>query len=600
MKGERKAQPGEAERADDGALDDVDNAFDHSDYTKPPLYQKKIICLMENRPTADAWWTEFVVERMRGELTPDSEDMLIHDVRPRWPADGEFDKHTLILGTDEHLDDEAIKRIRDFLDVTRKQWPHDLWLVRDIEWEPWERGEPAPIEVRKSDQGNAMRLVHRHGQDLLYCHPWRKWLIWDGRRWRVDETAEVVRRAKEAVQSIYAEAAETADEKKRQDLEKHALKSEANARIKAMIESAQSEPGIPVLPDELDADLWLLNCLNGTLDLRTGELREHRREDRITKLIPVEYDPEATAPTWDAFLQRIMDGNEDLIAFLQRAVGYSLTGDVGERVLFFLHGRGANGKSTFLETVRALLGDYAQRAPTETLLARRSGNIPNDVARLRGARFVSASESEEGKRLNEPLIKEVTGGDTLCARFLHAEFFEFEPECKLWLSTNHKPVVRGTDKAIWDRIKLIPFAVTIPEAEQDKHFGEKLKAELAGILAWAMRGCLDWQENGLGVPGAVKRATESYREEMDTLGDFIKDCCVVGPTVEVITKDVYNVYVEWCKANGEQPISKRAFAKPGIDASRANPRNARRITFTTLIRNSSSTIGHRDVATALS
>jgi len=174
---------------------------------------------------------------------------------------------------------------------------------------------------------------------------------------------------------------------------------------------------------------------------------------------------------------------------------------------------------------------------------------------------VSASETDKGKRLNEPLIKELTGGDTISARFLHAEFFEFKPQCKIWLATNHKPIVRGTDKAMWDRIKLIPFAVTIPEAEQDKHLGEKLEAELAGILAWAVKGCLDWQENGLGVPSEVKRATENYREEMDIVGDFIKDCCVVGPTVEVITKDLYNAYIEWCKANGEQPIGKRAFGQ---------------------------------------
>jgi putative DNA primase/helicase len=402
-----------------------------------------------------------------------------------------------------------------------------------------------------------MRLVHRHGPDLLYCHPWKKWLIWDGRRWRVDDTAEVVRRAKETIRSIYAEAKEADDEKKRQDLEKHARTSESEPRIRRMIKLAESEPGIPVLPNELDADRWLLNCWNGTLDLRTGELREHRRGDRITKLVPVEYDPEATAPTWDAFLQRIMDVNRDLIAFVQRVIGYSLTGDVSERVVFFLHGDGDNGKSTVLETLRSLLGDYAQKTPTETLLARRGGSIPNDVARLRGARFVSASESEEGKRLNEPLIKEMTGGDTLCARFLHAEFFEFKPQCKIWLATNHKPVVHGTDKAIWNRIKLIPFEVTIPEAEQDKHFEEKLKPELAGILAWAVRGCLEWQENGLGVPGEVKRATESYREEMDTLGNFIKERCVKGPTAVVGSKEFNESYCKWCEENGERALSQR-------------------------------------------
>ena len=564
MKGKRKAQP--ADRGGlltgSGGAADVNSAFDHPYCsTDPDPCQEEISHPLENRPTAATWWNEFVEQQVWGKLTPDGVNLLRYGVSPRWPADGEFDEHTLVLGIDVNLGDGAIKRIGDFLDATQESWPHDLWPVHHIEWEPWEKEKPPPIEVHESDQGNAMRLVHRHGKDLLYCHPWRKWLIWDGRRWRVDDTAEVFRRAKETIRSIYDEAAKAADENERKALAKHALKSEGEPRIRHMIKLAESEPGIPVTPNELDADRWLLNCWNGTLDLRTGELREHRREDRITKLVPVDYDPEATAPTWDAFLQRIMDGNEDLIAFLQRAVGYSLTGDVSERVLFFLYGGSDNGKSTFLETVRALLGDYAQTTPTETLLAKRGGNIPNDVARLRGARFVSASESEEGKRLNEPLIKELTGGDTICARFLHAEFFEFKPQCKIWLATNHKPVVRGTDKAIWNRIKLIPFAVTIPEAEQDKRFGEKLKPELAGILAWAVRGCLEWQENGLGVPSEVKRATESYREEMDILGNFIKDCCVVGHTAEVTAKDVYNAYVEWCKANGEPPISKKAFGQ---------------------------------------
>jgi len=561
MKDTKKAQPAGGRRAGAdviGAVGVNSAIISHLYYnTEAASCQEEISHPLENRPTAANWWKEFVEQRGWDKLTPDGVDLLTRGVFPRWPANGEFDDHTLILGIDVKLGDGAIERIGGFLDATQELWPLDLWPVHHIEWETWEREKPLPIEAQKSDQGNAMRLVHRHGQDLLYCHPWKKWLVWDGRRWQRDNTAEVVRRAKETVRSIYAEAEEVADENERKALRKHAIRSENEPHIRRMIKLADSEPGIPVLPNELDADRWLLTCLNGTLDLRTGELGEHQREDRITKLAPVEYDPKAPAPTWDAFLQRIMDGNEDLIAFLQRAVGYSLTGDVSERVLFLLYGRGANGKTTFLETVRALLGDYAQRTPMETLLAKRGGSIPNDVARLRGARFVSASESEEGKRLNEPLIKELTGGDTISARFLYGEYFEFKPQCKMWLATNHKPVVRGTDKAIWDRIQLIPFAVTIPEAEQDKHFGEKLKAELAGILAWAVKGCLDWQENGLGVPGEVKRATEGYREEMDTVGNFIKDCCVVSPTAVVGSKEFNETYCKWCEENGERPLSQK-------------------------------------------
>jgi putative DNA primase/helicase len=329
--------------------------------------------------------------------------------------------------------------------------------------------------------------------------------------------------------------------------------------MNAMLSSASSERGVPVLPKDLDADPYLFNCLNGTLDLRTGRLREHTREDLITKLSPVEYDPEAKCPTFDAFINRIMAGREKLIAFLQCAFGYALTGDVSERALFILYGCGANGKSVLVETLHAILGDYAMRTPTETLMVKQKGAIPNDVARLKGARFVTANESEEGQRLAESLIKDLTGGDTISARFMRAEFFDFKPECKVWLRTNHKPVIRGTDKAIWDRVKLIPFDVRIPDAEQDKHLMAKLAAEAPGILAWMVEGCLAWQRAGLGIPEEVKKATDSYRAEMDVIQSFIDDRCYLSETAEVKAGDLHAQYLYWSERNGERPMSKRAF-----------------------------------------
>src|SRR5439155_4535552 len=347
----------------------------------------------------------------------------------------------------------------------------------------------------------------------------------------------------------------------REKLLKHALRSEQAARMQGMVTLAQSEPGIPVKPDQLDADPWALNVLNGTLDLRTGQLRPHRREDLITKLAPVVYDHEARYPLFLAFLDRIFAGNTELIGFVQRAVGYSLTGDVRERVLLILWGGGANGKSTLLETLRSMLGDYAMRTPTETLLVKHDGAIPNDVARLRGARFVSASEADEGKRLAEAQIKDMTGGETLSARFMRAEWFDFKPEFKLWLATNHKPVIRGTDKAIWDRIRLVPFNVRIPDGEQDKGLGAKLRAELPGILAWAVEGCLAWQRDGLGIAQDVQAATASYRAEMDVLAVFIGDVCTVSPAAKVSSKLLFSRYSKWCEANGERPLSQRALGE---------------------------------------
>ena len=270
------------------------------------------------------------------------------------------------------------------------------------------------------------------------------------------------------------------------------------------------------------------------------------------------YDEGAEAPTWLAFLDRIMAGDRELIDFLQRAIGYSLTGDTREHCLFILYGTGRNGKSTKLETLRALLGDYAMQTPAETLLVKRENAIPNDIARLRGGRFVAASESEDGKWLAESLVKQLSGGDTLSARFMRGEWFDFLPTFKTWLATNHKPVIRGTDVAIWSRIRLVPFDVRIPDAEQDKGLGARLRAELPGILRWAVAGCLAWQRDGLGAPAGVRRATDRYREEMDVLAGFLADRCLVAPTAQASAAGLYKAYTEWCEASGEKPLSQRA------------------------------------------
>jgi hypothetical protein len=270
-----------------------------------------------------------------------------------------------------------------------------------------ERNRPAnldhPQEERGSqnptDLGNARRLVQLHGADLRYCHPWKRWFVWDARRWAKDDTGEVMRRAKDTVRLIYAEATNIPDEDGRKAVAKHAMRSEGVQRLRAMITLGESEPGIPVLPIGLDRDPWRLNVLNGTLDLRTGELRPHSRSDHITKLAPVYYDPAATCPLWLSFLDHIMGGNAELVRFLQRAVGYSLTGDTSEQVVFIFYGTGANGKTTLLKTVGSMVGDYGQQTPIDTLMVRRGNTIPNDVARLRGARFVTAVEAEEGQRL---------------------------------------------------------------------------------------------------------------------------------------------------------------------------------------------------------
>ena len=408
-----------------------------------------------------------------------------------------------------------------------------------------------------TDMGNAERFVARHGADVLYCYPWGRWLVWTGTRYERDDAGMVHKLGKETVRSIHGEAAVEVDDERRKALAKHARASEAESRIKAMLELVK--PEVPVSPDALDAAHYLLNTPNGTVDLRSGELRPHRREDLLTKMAGAEYDPEAPASEWAAFLERVQPG-EALREFIQRGAGYSASGDTSEQCMFINHGAsGANGKSTFQEALAAALGDYAMRTPTEMLLAKRGGGVPNDVARLKGARFVAASETEEGRRLAESLVKDLTGQDTVSARFMRAEWFDFKPTHKLWLSTNHKPEIRGTDNAIWRRIRLVPWAVTIPPAEQDRKLSAKLRAELPGVLAWIVRGCLAWQREGLRAPDEVRRATAEYRAEMDTLAAFLADRCVVREEARALADKLYQRYAMWCDANGERQEAQKAF-----------------------------------------
>ncbi len=426
--------------------------------------------------------------------------------------------------------------------------------------------------IHCTDLGNARRMIRQAGANLHYVYAWGKWFIWDGSRWAEDETGAIERVAKRTVASIYAEAAE-ADEEERKHLAKWALASEGQNKISAMIALSRSEPGISVKHSDLDGDPMLLNCRNGTIDLRTGKLLPHDRAKLATKQIDIDYDPDAQCSLWQGFLRRIMADNPALIDFLQRAVGYSLTASVVEQCLFFLYGTGSNGKSTFTETIQALLGDYGQRAPTEMIMLKQnSGGVPNDVARLPGARFVVTAEVEAGRRLAESLVKDLTGGDKLVARFMRQEYFEFVPTHKLWIYGNHKPVIKGSDNGIWRRINMVPFTVQIPDAEKDEQLKEKLKAELAGILAWSVRGCLDWQRNGLKPPAEVKAATAAYRAESDTLSSFIDECCALGVNCIAEFSPLYATYKAWAERNGERVEGSRQFGNSlterGFDSSK--------------------------------
>lgn len=418
-----------------------------------------------------------------------------------------------------------------------------------------------PAGFNLTDTGNGQRLAARHGQDIRHSYTLRKWLLWDGTRWIFDDLGSITRLAKDTARSIYSEAAQQGDDTRRVATAKHATASESLPRLTAMIELAKSEPGIPIHPDELDRDQMLLGVRNGTMNLCTGALRESRREDLITKQAMIHYDPAAKCPQWMGFLNRIMAGDTEMMGFLQRSIGYSLTGSANEQCLFLLYGTGANGKSTFLNVLGELMGDYAANTPAESLMVQHNAGVRNDLARLRGVRFVTAIETEDGQRLAESLVKSLTGGDTISARFLYGEFFDYKPQFKLFLAANHKPIIKGDDFALWRRVRLVPFEVTVPEEEQDRDLPEKLRAELPGILNWAIEGCLEWQRAGLRPPAKVLAATEAYRTDMDVMQQFFDERCTITPAATVGATELYTAYKIWAEDNTGWCLSQTKFSR---------------------------------------
>jgi putative DNA primase/helicase len=373
----------------------------------------------------------------------------------------------------------------------------------------------------------------------------------------MDDGALIHEKGLEMVRNIYDELLKTADFRDRIEIEKYAILSESVRRREAFVKAASWIKALNITSDDLDPNPWLLNVKNGVVDVITGEFREHRQEDMITKIANVEYDPNADCPIWKQFIREIMNYNSEIMTFLQTAVGWALTGDTSEQCMFILFGSGANGKSTFLNVIMNILGDYAIATPTETFMKRSGDQSTNDIARLRGTRFVTTTEAEQGRRLAESIIKQITGNDRMTARFLYGEFFSFVPTFKIFMATNHLPVIKGTDHGIWRRIKLIPFTTRIEEEKQDKHLEEKLRAEASGILNWLLEGTRRWRSEGLKAPDVIRHATDDYRGEMDVIGNFIKECCVQQPEATVRIRELFKSYQDWCDDNNEHACSER-------------------------------------------
>ena len=411
----------------------------------------------------------------------------------------------------------------------------------------------------RTELGLARLIVAQHGADLRFCHPWGKWLAWDGRRWKVDDSGEIDRRAKATIAAIYADAA-NAPKDERAAIARWAIKCEDARVISAGVKLARSEPGIPILPSDLDRDLYLLTVENGTLDVRSGVLHPHKREDLITRLAPVSYDAGATAPTWIGFLDRVFQAKKDLIAFTQRWLGYCLTGDVTEHCMAVAYGTGRNGKSTLFETVAKILGDYSGTVPSDLLLAKRGDAHPTERARLYGLRLAVSSETGAGRRLDEAAMKKITGGDKIDARRMREDFWDFTPTHKLVLYTNHKPDVRTSDEGTWSKMHLLPFTVTIPKADRDRALPVKLWNERGGILQWIVRGAIEWSQNGLGESESVREATAEYRDEQDRFGVWIGACCTIDATAQVPVATLYESYSRWCIGQSEEPVKVHTFS----------------------------------------
>lgn len=421
-----------------------------------------------------------------------------------------------------------------------------------------------PRTSPSTDYAYAVELAQTVGDSLRYCTDQGQWFVFDGQRWVPGSADQVVPSVIRLAKTRYQLAAQTSDPDVSRRLAREGHRLETTSAVHQVITMAQTLPDLRAETSAFNHDAFLLNVDNGTLDLKTGALRPHRHEDLLTRLIPVTYDPTAEAPVFLRFLRQVFDGNEELIGFVQRAIGYSLTGSVREQVFFLCWGEGSNGKSTLFNLLLHLLGDYGAKMAASTLLAKRGGSdtqAMNDMATLQGARFVSTVESDMGRRLAEAQVKELTGGDRIKVKRLYRDVFAIDPTWKIWVATNHRPLIRGRDHAMWRRVRLIPFTVTVPDEQQDKTLPDRLLAELPGVLRWAVEGCLAWQRDGLGLPKEVKAATEQYREQMDDLSDYLAECCVLDPAAWDSMNRLYQAYVDWAKESGEFPWSKKAFAQ---------------------------------------
>lgn len=404
-----------------------------------------------------------------------------------------------------------------------------------------------------TDAENAEYFVNLFNDRLRYDHRRGRWLEWHGHYWRTDTDGQIRRLALKSARARWSATADITDSDLRTKVTIKAIQSEQRARLENALALACNFKPLADSGENWDKEQMLFAVENGVIDLETGELRTGQQSDMITMHSPIEYDPDAKAPRWEQYLKEVFDDNAELIDWLQRFLGYTLTGSVIEQIIPIAYGSGANGKTVFMVVTRHVLGDYAYDAPFSTFELYNRNPIPNDLAVLDGKRFVTSSETNEGSRFNESRIKSLTGGDSVTARFLHHEFFTYQPVMKFFLAVNHRPYVRDDSYGFWRRVRLIPFTRQFRGTDDDKALTRKLIAEAPGILTWMVQGCLKWQRKGMDpTPECIVAATKEYEAESDPLAEFILDECVITGQAHVQSSRLYKSYKEWCHTQGMQ------------------------------------------------
>jgi putative DNA primase/helicase len=427
-------------------------------------------------------------------------------------------------------------------------------------------------EYHLTELGNAERFADQHREKIRFVPEWKKWIVWNGKRWEAGANEKVRKLAHKTVKGFYKLAAEADTTETAAKLGKWAANSCRSAAITAMLKEAASL--LSISPNDLDSNIWLFNCNNCTINLKTGKIHKHRREDFITKSTPTDFLPEAKAPTFERVLKTCLADNQEKIDFVQRYFGYATSGSTKEQCFSIFYGSGANGKTTIINPIAEALGDYAQTTRPETLMVKRSGSIPSDLAKLKGSRLVTAAEAEDGHRLAESQIKQMTGGEKIQARVLYQDWFEYTPEFKVVLCTNHKPVIRGQDHAIWRRIRLVPFTVTIPKDQQDKDLPEKLQKELPGILNWIITGAAMWLRDGLGNSGEIQQATDEYRSEQNIIDNFLEGQCTVKDNASAEAGQLFETFDDWRQQEGHRKITQTKFGRMLVEIGFEKSRNS--------------------------